>query len=105
MLMMYVFISTPVNLWHHHHFSVDTENAKAFSLAVNTDEHQLSSTISPQENCTICSHHYSAYCETGLATVPVRQPGEPPSHIIYYAAKWYQTVVNILANKGPPRLV
>ncbi len=104
MLMIYVFISTPVNLWHHHHFSADTENAFAFSLAVNTDEHQLSSNISSEENCLICSHHYAAYREAGFVTIPVLQPEESLSHIVYYTDKRYQAVSHILSNKGPPHL-
>lgn len=51
-MLLYIFIATPVQLWHHHKVS----NQKAGALKISTATVETKS-----EDCKICQHTYAAY--------------------------------------------
>ena len=99
-LALYLFITLPVQYWHHHSVSTYTiEKGGSFSsITAPTDDTDFGF------DCTICSHQYAVYC---LDIEPVIQsPFE--SKVSYNDAYTPSLVCQIrdgLSNKGPPAII
>jgi hypothetical protein len=97
LLALYVFITMPVNLWHHHH----TGSAATAKLIVQ--KNPSSNASANEAACDICTHQY------GIQDFPVSQELLPMSEnavelVCFYQIK-YQTVPRFsIDNKGPPAL-
>jgi hypothetical protein len=101
LLTLYVFIATPVQLWHHHSHE---PNSAANKSATNATTITIKETGQSGETyCQICSHHYSIYNNDA---VPVFEIFTYPIH----SKEGYYALAVLLApyfnstNKGPPAL-
>lgn len=99
LLIMYLFISAPVNFWHHHEFTPTAANDDASG---KTDVLQATSDASIKANCHICSHHYSAYYQIALQTQLEMQRTVSLLPFADYIQRERQGWSNIFTNKGPP---
>ena len=97
---VYAFIATPVQLWHHHSYKVNTESVK---LAKEKTESNVfkSAQQSADANCQICSHHYSVYND--VANIVFDVPTLIfPSGKEYYIYSIPSALILSCSNKGPP---
>jgi hypothetical protein len=100
LLALYVFITTPINFWHHHNNTVN-KNASLGPEDKEKINKSKSSGESIKEDCQICSHHYSIYNDDVA-----------PEFIVFNVAFSTKNVYYILSiplyphfnstNKGPP---
>jgi hypothetical protein len=102
LLMVYAFIATPVQLWHHHNYKVSTateksSKQKAESTFSNTSQ-QATDT-----NCEICSHHYSIYSDITIIVFDSPSPIFKSNKGHYLFSIPSPTHFNF-SNKGPPAL-
>ncbi|MFT3750204.1 MAG: hypothetical protein QM768_17945 [Agriterribacter sp.] len=100
LLLMYAFITTPVQLWHHHDPAKDPVGSIDQKQSIFANSHQFFS----EGNCSICHHQYSTYHDDViLPVVPdlcefSSQNGRYTRAFIYAPSFSFQ-------NKGPPLLV
>jgi hypothetical protein len=101
LLALYAFVSTPVQLWHHHDISESTQASTSDSEKHDTIS--KASDSNSESSCQICSHKYSTYNDDALFPVE--------SSLIITAAKnghYCLPVIStpsfLLPNKGPPAL-
>lgn len=100
LLVVYAFIATPVQLWHHHSNSVYVGNEKSTKEKVESNDIKAAKQ-STDVNCQICSHHYSTYNE--VASIE----SEISSRILTSNKECFivtipSSPVLHLSNKGPP---
>jgi hypothetical protein len=95
-LALYVFIATPVSLWHHH---------KAQSPVASSVEKIIKATTtnSSDADCPICQHHYSTF-SNGAVTYSQSPFIEIRSFNTYYSSQHLPSPAFSKANKGPPFL-
>jgi hypothetical protein len=93
-LALYVFIATPVSLWHHH---------KAQSPVASSIEKILKATTtnSSDTDCPICQHHYSTFTDDAItySQSPIKQIR---SFNTYYYSQHLPSPAFSKPNKGPP---
>ncbi len=102
LLMVYGFIATPVQLWHHHNVSSNTVSKKSLKENVHANL-QKASVEEANEECNICSHHYSVYCNVEEIVF------EMPYAIVQSKEAWmmlsmYSSPFFNFTNKGPPAI-
>jgi hypothetical protein len=104
-LALYIFIATPVQLWHQHNYST---NAKSYSRTNNNNAATLAASQSADksitEDCLICSHHYSVFIDDPV-TVFVSAPEFSVPKYSGYCVPAPSFPVLSRSNKGPPALV
>lgn len=99
LLALYVFITTPVQVWHgHYHHSVTAsksvtlENQEAFTQQAND---------SIDASCNICDHHYSVYVDDAISIIQATL-----SNPLAEEANLISTIPSTpdfcFSNKGPP---
>jgi hypothetical protein len=95
-LALYVFIATPVSLWHHH---------KAQSPVASSVEKIIKAITnnSSDSDCPICHHHYSTFTDDAIAysQSPIKQIR---SSITFYSFFLLPSSAFSKPNKGPPFL-
>ena len=100
LLLLYLFIATPVQLWHRHAADVPGPDDNRFPLA----EHGsvgVAQENGPGSDCALCDHNYSAYTgEMSLsAGVPFFYDAGHPDHLHF---AWPDSIRPLLSNKSPP---
>ncbi|MGC4234816.1 MAG: hypothetical protein QM594_17685 [Niabella sp.] len=102
-LMLYAFISTPVQLWHHHpHITDNVKKETVNDAPVNKKSFNIYPALCAEENCYICEHHYSLYGETELINIPFQKPAAWLENSCFYIRPASQAPASALSNKGPP---
>ncbi|MFT3701278.1 MAG: hypothetical protein QM802_02860 [Agriterribacter sp.] len=98
LLLLYAFIATPVQLWHHH------DVAKQFQH----DTVKLQPTIKEQKgsiqtdgNCPVCQHQYTVYTHNN-SNVLIAAPLAFSMHKGQYLLKVFTSPCFVYQNKGPP---
>ena len=72
LLALYVFITTPVQVWHgHYHPSIKA--AKSVTLE-NQEALTQQSNDSTDASCNICDHHYSVYVDDAIFIIQATFP-------------------------------
>lgn len=102
LIVLYAFIATPVQLWHHHKFVISAETS---SLQKDDKSAQVASAAADtlEDNCQLCSHQYSVYGNDHVAffelvrTVSIPREG-------FYALTIPSAPCFDSSNKGPPAL-
>lgn len=99
---VYFFIATPIQFWHHHNSSTNTEIVKA-----SKEKAQITIVTTCQDgeeaDCQVCSHQYSAY--NAVLTVFV---GSHVSQLQLNRASYLLSIPTSphfeFSNKGPPQI-
>jgi len=94
LLALYVFIATPVSLWHHH---------KADSSVLLSQEKAIKATTKNviEVNCAVCQHHYSSFDNDAIAYFPnLIRPIQ--SFNTFYSFYLLPNPAFSKPNKGPP---
>jgi len=94
LLVIYVFIATPVSLWHHH---------KAHSSVASIAEKTIKaiSKNATETNCSVCQHHYSSFDNDAIAYFPnLIRPIQ--SFNTFYSFYLLPNPAFSKPNKGPP---
>lgn len=60
-LLLYMFISTPVGVWHHHMVPSEKDPAVLHEMLSWNDTDSIDANV----DCLICSHHFSSFSEAG----------------------------------------
>jgi hypothetical protein len=101
LLALYAFVSTPVQVWHHHNIS-ECIPAATSDIAKNETISKASGSNS-ESSCQVCSHKYSTYNDDALFSIE--------SSLILTAAKNGYYCLPVIStpsfsspNKGPPVL-
>jgi hypothetical protein len=95
-LALYVFIATPVSLWHHN------EAQSTFASSVEKII-KATTTNSSDADCPICQHHYSTFTDDAIAYIqsPIKQIR---SSNTFYSTQFLPCPAFSKPNKGPPFL-
>ena len=102
LLVVYAFIATPVQFWHHHNYAVKTTSSlqsvdKAKITAPDADAKTI------EDNCQICGHHYSIYSNDDVPVFKIFSAVFNPKEGFYALAIPLAPYFNS-ANKGPPSI-
>ena len=101
LLVLYAFIATPVQLWHHH-----APFAKAAQIPGKLNQDDATITIKGQSNsvdCSICSNEYAIYNNDAVTLQIIKVKGRGTTntyHLLSITAPPYTGIFN----KGPPVL-
>jgi hypothetical protein len=99
-LTVYAFIATPVQLWHHHDYKVNTDSVKSAKekceLTVFTSVEQPT-----DANCKVCSHHYSMYHHDATIELEISPLILTLKTGCYFFSIPSASLLNS-SNKGPP---
>ncbi len=94
--MVYAFIATPVQLWHHHNI---VKEKKEVADTKGTLSQGTGS--APESNCPVCSHKYSIYNDhallLGISSIAGFLPRYKP-----YIREAGSLSIPAFSNKGPP---
>lgn len=101
LLILYVFVAIPVQLWHHHNYS--TTASPASSEKKETASFSKSAGKSFEGNCQICSHQYSIYSDGTAVIFAAPLFIATAKEGFYYSPVPSSPLFN-LSNKGPPAL-
>lgn len=100
LLVVYAFIATPVQLWHHHN-----DEATSISSLQSNDAAKISTPDANnktlEDNCQICGHHYSIYRSSDVFILKIFASTINPKEGLYALAIPLAPYFNS-ANKGPP---
>ncbi|HNP55260.1 MAG TPA: hypothetical protein PKK69_11590 [Ferruginibacter sp.] len=98
LLSLYVFITLPVNVWHHHHSSRSTASVK---LVV--EKERPHATGANEATCDICTHQYGSQ---DLPTIDLvsHTSSAINSFYPYFQTNYPASPVFYIDNKGPPVL-
>ncbi len=98
--MVYAFIVTPVQLWHHHAENAVVARSEICSLATTHFSENLPQDV--EANCSICSHHYAAYhaVENIVLNCPVTLLEIIDTR---YSFQIPSSPYLLFGNKGPPQ--
>lgn len=97
MLLLYTFVATPVQWWHHHSvntFRNHTGLEQKITAATKSD-------LCIEENCYVCSHQYSPVDIDAVCPV-VTVPDSVNSSEDFLVQPFYSFCPGVLLNKGPP---
>ncbi len=99
-LALYMFITLPVQYWHHHPVSTYTiEKGNTHSLVT-----EFNDTVYLGIDCTICSHQYAAYCLDIDQTILTLSTSQTLLNA-EYAQQLVSQIKDGLSNKGPPAII
>lgn len=102
LLVLYAFITTPVQFWHHHNnaatsiYSLPSDDAA--NVAASYEDNK---TI--EDSCQICGHHYSIYSTTDVFHFKIITSVINPKQGFYAFATPFAPYFHS-ANKGPPTI-
>ncbi|MEP6712082.1 MAG: hypothetical protein ABJA37_06690 [Ferruginibacter sp.] len=100
LLLLYTFIVTPVQYWHHHNYAPSVKTSTAFKQQTSFEKN---AGLTAEGNCSICSHQYSVYNEAATASFKIGLP-----IILYNYSTYIASIPKKLclhsSNKGPPTL-
>lgn len=96
LLMLYAFIATPVQLWHHHHHSKDLQVISAKNIVVSKNANSTS-----EANCPICQHQYSIYNDD-VISIAIQSVIILLSKQEHYNQQTISSFIFAFSNKGPP---
>jgi hypothetical protein len=92
-LLVYIFIATPVQLWHQHNF-VKKEKAACTKIAAGTVS--ISS-----EDCKICQHTYAVYVKDDVHfTLPAQTILTNTNS--FFESRYTEPGIQDTSNKSPP---
>ncbi|MBL0884507.1 MAG: hypothetical protein IBJ16_14390 [Chitinophagaceae bacterium] len=99
-LALYVFITLPVQYWHHHPASTYTIEKEDIYSSIKVSNDESTFTV----DCTICSHQYATYCaDSELRFIALSKS------VTLINANHSQSLVryirDALFNKGPPTII
>lgn len=97
MLLLYLFVATPVQWWHQHS-ACASNGQSALEQKITTSKN---SDLSFEENCRICSHQY-ALADTDAVWPVVAIIGLVNTPENFCIQPFYNFSPDILFNKGPP---
>ena len=98
---LYVFVATPVQLWHHHNYSSATTSGstdKKESASFSKSNGKTSDV-----NCQVCSHQYSTYNE-GTVVAFAAAIFISTTKVGFYHSYIPSSPLFNFSNKGPPAL-
>ena len=101
MLVLYAFIATPVQLWHHH-----APLAKAVQIPGKLNQVDATITIKGHNNgidCSICSNEYAIYNNDAVALQIIKVTLRVTTNT-YYLLNITAPPYTGIFNKGPPVL-
>ena len=98
---LYVFIATPVWLWHKHNYTHSSKSSTGFETKTELSAGDSQSYI--EEVCGICSHKFSSYSDNLpiCFDVPLIFKTEEKA---FYSENITITSCSHLPNKGPPAI-
>jgi hypothetical protein len=102
LLSLYIFISLPVQIWHWHAPKNITQTKNPI-LAANVFSDSYDS-IRDNDDCGICSHHYSCYHSNTLLIQQLVNKNSAGLQTIYLPA-CLQAVFFFFSNKSPPAAI
>lgn len=98
---LYLFITLPVQYWHHHSSAnrLSADNTEVFAIIQSLDTDNESGI-----DCSICSHKYAAH---GLDIDPTALVGIDNHSILYidFSQPLLDLTYDDLLNKGPPAII
>ena len=102
LLVLYMFIAIPIQLWHDHE-NIDYALSAKLNKAKQSVNISIPSQNAADADCQICSHHYSIFTEAKEVvyqlSIPAFQTIEP-----YYVFSLPPSPLSQFSNKGPPYL-
>jgi hypothetical protein len=101
LMALYVFIATPVSYWHQHSNSVTPRSLSQSKKESASFSSKASDKNEVEENCSICSHQYSAFIDDASFsfTLSFISLASPEASYI----QPFHTEPNLdYSNKGPP---
>jgi len=98
---LYLFISTPVSLWHKHNYSYSSKSS--FNPETKTELSAGDSQSYIEEVCGICSHKFSAYSDNLPVCFKALKIGETEKKS-FFSEDIIITPRSHLPNKGPPAI-
>lgn len=103
LLAVYAFIATPVQWWHHHNYcTVTSVSSLQSGSAVKITASNAANKII-ENNCQICSHHYSIYSSDNVNSFKIFSSTCNPKDGLNAPAIPLAPYLNS-TNKGPPSL-
>lgn len=96
LLMVYVFIAAPVQLWHNHDAGKQIADAGTKTLGI----YKIANTTS-EANCPVCHHQYSVYNDDSFNII-IEPAHKYLTHRGYYLQRPVSPFSLCFANKGPP---
>lgn len=109
LLLLQMFISTPVQFYHHHNYStqnIGSNNAKKY-LALHLSskfKNNCASQTTVIEICPICNHQYTAYYNDYIFADVLFFSQPRTAHYINYSEQCTSTFAEIPSNKSPPSI-
>ncbi|HVX27689.1 MAG TPA: hypothetical protein VHB70_15160 [Parafilimonas sp.] len=110
LLLLQVFISTPVQFYHHHNYStqnIGSNNAKNYlplHLSSKFKNNSASQTI-VTEICPICNHQYTAYYNDYFFADVLFFNQPITAHYVNYIDQYTSTFAENPSNKSPPLFI
>jgi len=101
LLLLQVFISMPVQLWHHHNGGTSTDGYQRFSASENSLVVTSLPTKVSEAHCQLCAHHFAVYESAPYFTNFVNNhctTKEFSERVVRISS----TPNQILSNRGPP---
>ncbi len=102
LLVVYAFIATPVQLWHHHAYVANQSFKTTDKKDVSNIYTSAQQTIA-DANCAVCSHVYPAYSFVPNISFETSFFVLQPKIAFYILAIPFSPLLNS-TNKGPPTL-
>jgi hypothetical protein len=103
-LVVYAFIATPVQLWHHHNYNVNTACKDTITKKEATSTYKSTYETVVDANCATCSHVYSTYSFTASINFETPLSYTQPKHTSYIVFIPFSPLLHC-TNKGPPALM
>ncbi len=103
LLTVYAFIATPIQIWHHHDVAASASNPAMQTANKATITATAADNKTINDNCQICSHHYSIYANDAEPAFEIFISCINPKEGFYALAILLAPYFNS-TNKGPPAL-
>jgi hypothetical protein len=97
LLALYVFVATPVQVWHHHNAAHAAKQNSAHDILTQADGNQQDA------NCPVCSHKYSGYNDVAIVAFELSITITPVKNGLYQLSAVAAPAFS-LPNKGPPSI-
>jgi hypothetical protein len=103
LLLLYAFVTTPVQLWHHH--NVTAKLSATQSAANNKTKKFTAAASNPDtDNCVVCAHNYTTYCNDASPALEIFICLPKADGCIFIVHTPTAPCFNY-SNKGPPTTV
>jgi len=101
LMALYVFIATPVSYWHQHSSSFTPRPLSQSKKDSSSFSSKASDNNEVEENCSICSHHYSTFVDDASFSFTLYYVSFASPEACYIQP--FHTEPNLhYSNKGPP---